>query len=66
MARGLQELQHVGSEVVAPRLNTAAQRLSCSEACGNLPGSRLEHASPALAGGFFTTEPPGRPNLMEF
>ena len=22
----------------------------------------IEHASPALAGGFFTTEPPGKPN----
>jgi len=24
---------------------------------GNLPNSGIEHASPALAGGFFTTEP---------
>ena len=31
--------------------------------CGtwNLPGSEIEPASPALAGRFFTTEPPGKP-----
>ena len=27
----------------------------------DLPGSGLEPVSPALAGGFFTTEPPGKP-----
>ena len=38
----------------------AARRPSCSKACGILvlqPG--VESVSPALAGGFFTTEPPG-------
>ena len=58
-------LSSCGAQALEPRLNTVAQRLSCSEACGNLPGSQIEHASPALAGGFFTTEPPGKPNLME-
>ena len=28
---------------------------------GNLPNPGIEPASPALAGGFFTTEPPGKP-----
>ena len=28
---------------------------------GDLPGPRMEPASPALAGRFFTTEPPGKP-----
>ena len=28
---------------------------------GNLPDSGIEPGSPALAGGFFTTEPPGKP-----
>ena len=28
---------------------------------GNLPDSRIEPASLALAGGFFTIEPPGKP-----
>ena len=30
---------------------------------GDLPYSGIEPGSPALAGGFFTTEPPGKPNL---
>ena len=28
---------------------------------GDLPGPGMEHASPALAGGFFTAEPSGKP-----
>ena len=28
---------------------------------GNLPDPRIEPMSPALAGGFFTTQPPGKP-----
>ena len=28
---------------------------------GDLPKTGIEPASPALAGGFFTTEPPGKP-----
>ena len=28
---------------------------------GDLPDPEIEHAFPALAGGFFTTEPPGKP-----
>ena len=30
---------------------------------GDLPDSGIEPVSPALAGGFFTTEPPGKPLL---
>jgi len=30
---------------------------------GDLPNSGIEPASPALAGGFFTTEPQGSPKL---
>ena len=33
---------------------------------GNLPGSGIEPMSPALAGGFFTTEPPGKPAIQIF
>ena len=29
-----------------------------------LPGSRTKSEPPALAGGFFTTEPPGKPNSV--
>ena len=32
----------------------------------DLPGLRIEPASPALAGGFFTTEPPGKPLIETF
>ena len=32
---------------------------------GDLPDPGIELASPALAGGFFPTEPPGKP-LMEY
>ena len=31
---------------------------------GNLPDTRLKPTSPALAGGFFTTEPPGKPDHL--
>ena len=30
---------------------------------GDLPDPGIESGSPALAGGFFTTEPPGEPRL---
>jgi len=38
---------------------------------GDLPNSEIETASPALAGRFFTTEPPGKPldycmHLLDF
>ena len=32
----------------------------------NLPGSGIEPASPALAGGFFTAEPSGKPASSVF
>ena len=44
-------LESTGSAVVA-------LGLCCSEACGDLPGPGMEPVFPALAGGFFTTEPP--------
>ena len=62
-AHGLQQLQHVGSVVVAPRLwstgsiNSVARGLSCSWHMETGIGPM----SPALAGRFFTTEPPGKP-----
>ena len=31
---------------------------------GNLPEPGMEPASPALAGGLFTTEPPGKPEFL--
>ena len=31
---------------------------------GDLPDPGIELVSPALAGGFFTTEPPGKPTVL--
>ena len=33
---------------------------------GDLSDLRIEHESPALAGGFFTSEPPGKPIYFFF
>ena len=42
-------------------------RLSCSAARGILvPQSGIEPKSPALEGGFFTTEPPGKSLMSLF
>ena len=84
-ARGLQQLQHVGSVVTAHRLQgtwasvvvvrglsiCGSWALECRlSSCGtwaqslrsmwDLPGPRIEHVFPALAGGFLTTAPPGK------
>ena len=32
----------------------------------DLPGLGIEPMSPALAGGYFTTEPPGEPSAYKF
>ena len=37
----------------------AAQRLSSSSACENLPGAEVEPMSPVLADRFLTIRPPG-------
>ena len=56
----LQELLHVGSVVAVPGLYSTGSivvvhGLSCFKGCG------IEPVSPALAGRFLTTEPPGKP-----
>ena len=40
--------------------------LCCSTACGIFPDQGSNPVSPALAGGFFTTEPPGKPPNLVF
>ena len=64
---GAQRLGHVGSEVAAPRLQSTgsvsvACSLSCLAPCGIFLDQGNESMSLALAGGFFTTETPGKPN----
>ena len=67
-ANRLQQLQHIGSVVVALRLQSTgsifvAYRVSCSEACGIF---LLQGSNPRflLAGRFFTTEQPGKPLMF--
>ena len=70
---GAQAPGHKGSAVSAPGFQSTgsvvvAHRLSFSVACGTLLGSGIEPVSPILAGGFSTTEPPGRSpfNIFKF
>ena len=51
----------VASPVVGHRLNTV-HRLSCFVARGIFPDQGIKLLSPALAGRFSTTEPPGKPH----
>ena len=65
-AHGLQQLQCVGSVVAVRGLSscgTWAQLL-----CGmwDLPRPGIQPMSPALAGGFLTTVPPGKPHKFIF
>ena len=57
-----------GAWALEHRLNSCDQGLSCPVAHEtfldqgwDLPGPGIERMSPALVGGFFTTEPPGKP-----
>ena len=54
-------LSRCGSQALEHRLSSCGARSSCSMACWDLPGPGNEPVSPALAGGFFTTEPSGKP-----
>ena len=51
---------HVGSAVVPRRLSSCGARAYLLHGMWDLPGPGLEPVSPALAGGFLTTEPPGK------
>ena len=62
-AHGLRESRRVASTVAAPGPRStgwgaAGHGLRCMQ---DLPGSGVGLVSPALAGRFFTTEPPGEP-----
>ena len=66
-ARGLCNLQHVGSLVEACGLSIYGGGLSCPMACGILvPRPGIKTASPALESGFFTTGPPGKSPYIVF
>ena len=55
---GFQALEH--------RLNSCGTWAYLLHGMWDLPGSGIEPMSCALAGGFFTTEPPGKPSFFVF
>ena len=64
-ARGLQQLWHVGfsscgSWALDRRLSSCDTQAWLLHGMWDLPGSGLQPVSPALAGGFLTTAPPGK------
>ena len=58
-ARGLSSC---GSRALEHRLNSCRPQALLLLGMWDLPGSEIEPVSPALAGRFFTTEPPGKPS----
>ena len=48
-------------QVLEHQLSSCGARAQLLRGMWDLPGSGIEPMSPALAGGFFTTEPPGKP-----
>ena len=60
------ELNSCGSLAPEPRLSTCDPQAQFLQGTWGLPGPRMELVSPALAGGFFTTEPPGKSCLQPF
>ena len=58
MARGLSSC---GLQALERRLSRCGTRASLLRGMWDLPGPGLEPVSPALAGGFLTTAPPGKP-----
>ena len=52
------------SQALEHRLNSGGSQAWLLHRLCNLPSSGIEPASPALAGGFFTTEPPGKPQVF--
>ena len=62
---GVQALGHTGfsscgSQAPEHRLNSCGIQVSLPQGLGGVPGSGIESISPALAGRFFTIEPPGK------
>ena len=54
------------SQVLGHRLNSCGARDQLLCGMWNLPRSGIQPVSPALAGRFFTTEPPGKPSALLF
>ena len=60
MAHGLSSC---GSQALERRLSSCGARASLLCSMWDLPGPGLKPVSPALAGGFLTTAPPGKPTF---
>ena len=55
-----------GSQALEQRLSSCGARALLLRSMWDLPGPGLEPVSPALAGGFLTTAPPGKPLWFNF
>ena len=66
---GTRAFSSCGSRALERRLSSCGTRASLLRGMWDLPGAGLEPVSPALAGGFLTTAPPGKSStsfLMPF
>ena len=59
-------LSSCGSRAPERRLSSCGTRAQLLRGMGDPPGPGLEPVFPALAGGFLTTAPPGKPTLLNF
>ena len=55
-----------GAQTLDNRLSSCGARAQLLRGLWDLPGPGLEPVSPALAGGFLTTAPPGKPSTIVF
>ena len=55
-----------GTRALERRLSSCGARAYLLHGTWDLPGPGLEPVSPALAGGFLTTAPPGKPNWVVY
>ena len=53
-----------GARALGHRLNSRGARASLLHSMEDLPRSGIKPVSPASVGGFFTTEPPGKPSSL--
>ena len=58
-------LSSCGLQALERRLSSCGARAQLLRGMWDLPRPGLEPTSPALAGGFLTTAPPGKPNMMD-
>ena len=59
-------LSSCGSQALEHRLSSCGARALLLRGMWDLPGPGLEPVSPALAGQFPTTAPPGKPHLTSY